>query len=125
MNEDRNNETDPKERRFLIIYLIITAAFLAVCALIYALTDINERNAYVDVTAIVSDDPIIPDSEKIDLNTATAEELTAINGVGEVMAGRIIAYRDKYGSFLSVDELTEVDGIGEKLLEKIRPYVKV
>ena len=124
-NNVKNDVTDRKERRFLFIYIIITVAFLAVCAAIYIMTDINEQTAYVDVTSIETNDSIIPDSEKIDLNQATVEDLKALNGIGEVTAGKILAYRDLYGSFLSVDELVNVDGIGENLLDKIRPYIYV
>lgn len=59
----------------------------------------------------------------LDLNTATAEDLTALPGIGEVLAGRIVAYREANGAFTSVDELLKVDGIGEKRVEAIRDYI--
>jgi competence protein ComEA len=61
----------------------------------------------------------------IDLNTATAEQLEAIPGIGPVLAQRIIEYRQTRGRFQSVDELLEVRGIGSKRLENMRPYVVV
>ena len=51
---------------------------------------------------------------KLNLNTATAEELMTLPGIGEVLAGRIVAYRAAHGSFSSIDELAQVEGIGEK-----------
>jgi competence protein ComEA len=61
----------------------------------------------------------------INLNTATAEQLEAIPGIGPVLAQRIIEYRQTHGRFQSVDELLEVRGIGAKRLENMRPYVAV
>jgi competence protein ComEA len=61
----------------------------------------------------------------IDLNSATAEQLEAIPGIGPVLAQRIIEYRQMRGRFQSVDELLEVRGIGPKRLESMRPYVTV
>ncbi|MCS7209475.1 MAG: ComEA family DNA-binding protein [Fimbriimonadales bacterium] len=61
----------------------------------------------------------------IDLNTATAEQLEAIPGIGPVLAQRIVEYRNTHGKFHSVDDLLEVQGIGPKRLENMRPYVTV
>ena len=54
----------------------------------------------------------------IDLNTAGAEELKTLSGVGDVLAGRIVAYREENGPFRRVEELTKVNGIGMKILEE-------
>jgi competence protein ComEA len=64
-------------------------------------------------------------TDLIDLNTATASELEALPGIGEVLSGRIVDYRNAHGPFRSVDDLTAVDGISEKLVDKIRPHVTV
>lgn len=61
----------------------------------------------------------------IDINSATAEELTALPGIGEVLAARIVAYRDEFGNFLSIEELADVRGIDEKKIETIRQYVTI
>lgn len=55
----------------------------------------------------------------INLNTATADELTMVKGIGDAKASRIIAYREEHGAFNSVEELKEVDGIGDTLYEQI------
>lgn len=59
----------------------------------------------------------------LNLNTATKEELMLINGIGEVTASKIVAYREEIGGFTSLDQLMDIDGIGEKKLAAWRPYL--
>ncbi|HYV02301.1 MAG TPA: ComEA family DNA-binding protein, partial [Actinomycetota bacterium] len=59
------------------------------------------------------------------INTATAQELDALPGVGEVIAQRIIEYRTANGPFGSIDDLLDVSGIGEVTLEDMRDLVTV
>jgi competence protein ComEA len=63
--------------------------------------------------------------EVLDLNTATAEQLDALPGVGPVTAAAIVAWRQHNGRFTSVDQLADVDGIGPARLDKLRPLVRV
>lgn len=62
---------------------------------------------------------------KINLNSATADQLTAVPGVGKTLAERIVAHRQKEGPFRSVQELMNVKGVGEKNLAKIQGYFVV
>jgi competence ComEA-like helix-hairpin-helix protein len=62
-------------------------------------------------------------SGQVPINTATAEQLDQLPGIGPALAKRIIDYRTEHGPFTSVDDLTNVRGIGPALMEKIRPYV--
>jgi competence ComEA-like helix-hairpin-helix protein len=59
-------------------------------------------------------------SEKININTASLEDLMSLRGVGRTLAGRIIDHRTQKGPFKSVEELKEVKGIGEKLFSGIK-----
>ncbi|MDR2908291.1 MAG: helix-hairpin-helix domain-containing protein [Oscillospiraceae bacterium] len=60
----------------------------------------------------------------LDLNAATFEELIFVPGIGEALAGRIIAYRNELGgAFSELGQLTEVSGIGVATLSKIAPYL--
>ncbi len=65
------------------------------------------------------------DVEKININTATAEELMHLNGVGAKYADRIIAYREKYGPFKTPEDIMQVSGIGQKTFEKNRKIIIV
>ncbi|MFA9461719.1 ComEA family DNA-binding protein [Thiohalorhabdus sp. Cl-TMA] len=64
-------------------------------------------------------------AEPVNLNQANSEELIALNGIGEVLAERIIAFREDNDGFDSVAQLAEVDGIGAKTLESMRDKVTV
>jgi competence protein ComEA len=61
----------------------------------------------------------------INVNTATATELEALSGIGEVLAAAIVDYRTDNGPFTSVDQLEDVSGIGPATLEEIRDQVTV
>lgn len=65
------------------------------------------------------------ESAPLDLNAATAEQLEALPGIGEVKAAAILAVRAERGGFRSVDELESVRGIGPALLARLRGELKV
>ena len=60
---------------------------------------------------------------KINLNSASAEELDALPRIGPKVAQRMVEYRTAHNGFKTVDELRNVKGIGPKVLEAIRPYL--
>lgn len=62
---------------------------------------------------------------RVDVNTATAEQLQGIKGIGPVMAQRIVEHRNRTGRFSSVDQLLDIPGIGPKKLDKLRPFLVV
>ena len=66
-----------------------------------------------------------PSPGLVSLNTATAQELEELPGIGEVLAARIVAYRDEHGPFLRVDQVVAVRGIGPATYERIRGLVTV
>lgn len=61
----------------------------------------------------------------LDINSATAEELTQLSGIGEHLAAAIFAYRTEHGRFLNIEELMNVSGIGEATFANIREHVYV
>jgi competence protein ComEA len=61
----------------------------------------------------------------ININTATQAELESLPGIGPVIAGRIIAYRNEHGPFTRIEEIENVSGIGPKTFEKIKDLIAV
>lgn len=97
--------------------------------------EVIDASAYHASIGISSADQTMPDAvnaqnapaaQTININTATAEELSDfLPGIGEVKARSIVDYREASGGFDSVDELLNVKGIGAKTLETLRPYCRV
>jgi competence protein ComEA len=65
------------------------------------------------------------DAGKINLNKATAVELSQLKGIGMKYAERIVEFRDKNGSFKQVEDLLKIQGIGPKILEKNKDRITV
>ena len=65
------------------------------------------------------------DVEKIDINTATAEQLSQLKGIGASHAAAIIAYREKNGPFQNPEDLVQVPRIGRKTFEKNKALIVV
>ena len=61
----------------------------------------------------------------IDLNQAGEKELTLLPGIGEVLAQRILDYREEHGGFSAVEELLNVEGIGKKRFEDIFDLITI
>ena len=62
---------------------------------------------------------------KVNINTATAEELASLSGIGKVKAEAIVAYRSTNGKFKTIEELNKVNGIGDKMIEKLKNDITV
>ena len=64
-------------------------------------------------------------SKKVNINTATQEELDTLPGIGPSIAAKIIDYREQNGKFNSIEEIKEVSGIGEAKYEKIKASITI
>jgi competence protein ComEA len=67
----------------------------------------------------------MPPGSKLDINTATAEQLEALPQIGPVMATRIVDYRAEHGPFRTIEGIMDVSGIGPKTFEAIRDLITV
>ncbi len=64
-------------------------------------------------------------SGKVNINTATAEQLTALKGVGDATAQKIVEYRQQNGSFKTIEDIKNVSGIGDKRYAAIKDSITV
>ena len=83
---------------------------------------------YVDSTIVNSSGQRVSKkvpSGPININRATLRQLDALDGIGPVIAGRIIEYRKKNGSFLTIDDLQKVSGIGAAKFAQIKSKVRI
>ncbi|MDD5887169.1 MAG: ComEA family DNA-binding protein [Oscillospiraceae bacterium] len=88
-------------------------------------SDAFPAESEADLTSYDEQEEPKNNSGRININTADAEELQQLPGIGEVKARRILEDRRENGRFSSPDDLTRVKGIGEKTLEKIRNQITV
>lgn len=105
------------------LVLLIGLALLGSAVLLYSIPEqsiavLGNRTIVLhDVKVLV---PTFVEPGKINVNTATIEELVRLPGIGEVFAARIIVYREEHGPFTTLDDLVAVSGIGPRTIENIR-----
>lgn len=109
------------------ILLILTAVFLCLMlALLFHARAGGAAGDYaVETERAAASSELTPDVTPVDINTAGAEELAALPGIGEKLAERIVKYREDNGDFACVEDLMNVSGIGEGKLDALRDYVSV
>lgn len=77
------------------------------------------------VASVLATALVVLAAEPVNINTADAQTLATLEGIGEKRAEAIIEYRSKHGPFVSIEDLIKVKGIGVKTLEKNRDSMTV
>ncbi len=97
-------------------YLLILIAIITICLCAMHDNFAIVRYEHIDTGAVgIKADT----SYGIDINTASKDDLMTISGIGEVIADRILEYREEIGGFKYMEELLEVEGIGESKYQSI------
>ncbi len=85
-----------------------------------------ETDAAVSDTETALEQGYIAPAAKININTASAEQLDEeLEGIGPTLAQRIVSYRDENGPFTDIEQLKNVSGIGDKRFEAIKDDITV
>lgn len=103
----------------------VVAAALALSFGYYAGRRVNRDEYAVVYSSSAREDVVRSMPELVDLNTADAEELAGLEGIGPALAERIIAYREENGPFEHASDVMNVPGIGEGIFAKIKDSVTV
>lgn len=105
-------------RHTLALFCILFACLLVVSVWYYPPLWSNNPPHQGTVSTITT-----VQNDRLNINTASAADLTALPGIGEKKAAAIVAWRNANGPFTEPEQLLQVDGIGEGILEKIRPHI--
>lgn len=121
-----------------VIFILISIIFILLCMSTVLGTLLNRSlsSEYIkqegsDATEPFGSGNLIISSEtefitdKININTASKDELKRLKGIGEAIAQNIIDYRDEYGKFDSIEEIINVKGIGKAKFEDIKDHITV
>ena len=112
------------------ILIIIALLLCAIVITSYVLINNEPKEVKVyqpnTTTAVLEQNAsaVVNNSNKININTASKEQLMSLSGVGEVLAQRIIDYRST-GDYVCIEDVKKVEGIGDKKFESIKDFITV
>jgi comEA protein len=118
-----------KQIRILICIAVLFCALMIGFHLFF----VQEPAATIVVTDLSSSETVssaasegaATNSTKININTATAEELETLPQIGATRAARIVEYRESYGPFQTIEEIKNVSGIGEVIFSELKDLIEV
>lgn len=97
-----------------IAFLFLLALILSSMALVATAAEQDSSSQQMQAT-----------SAKVDINSATVEQLQALPGIGPALAQRIVEHREMQGPFKSIEGIKAVKGVGEKKFESIQAMITV
>ena len=106
-----------------MLLLAVTLAFALLVTVIHVTAVTGPAQGRFTVTAQQRAEHPPQQETRIDINTADAETLQQLPGIGPTLAERIVAEREAGGPFADAADLTRVDGIGEKTAQALAPYI--
>ena len=106
-----------------IILLLLTAVFLLLVCCGYLMHRVGGTAPWYTVTPQKGAGAEEIAVEKININTADAELLQTLEGIGPVLAQRIVDWRAAGGVFETAEDLLKINGIGEQTLQQIREFI--
>ena len=110
----------------IVLYFLTALLILGIAVKLYQSRQ-NPLNLKIERANLLMDvadaDRIIRQVQTVRINTADAQDFMRLPGIGPVLAGRIVKYRNKNGRFASVEDLKKVKGIGIKKYEGIKQYL--
>ena len=105
-----------------VYLLVLTVLFcLGIAAIWYAAP--RAVTGDYQVTASTPEDGGTAAAAKVNINTASAEELDGLPGIGPVLAQRIVDEREANGPYTGAEDLTRVEGIGQAIVESIQDHI--
>ena len=115
-----SSNTSPTRKQLIVIFFLVTTLLIGTIIKVGM-----DRHWWLPETEIVSTLKPEDIKVKLDVNNAPWYELVLLPKLGEVKAKAIVTYREKYGSFKTLDELSRVKGLNASVIEAIRDYVKI
>ena len=104
-----------------IFLLLLTAMFVVLACSLYFIHRTGNGGYTVSVQKGSGAEEITV--QKVNINTADAQTLQTLEGIGPALAQRIIAWRAQGGVFETAEDLLKINGIGEKTLEQLREFI--
>ncbi len=119
ISQKPSSNFSPTRKQLIVIFFLCTTLFIGI--IIKIGMDYHWWLPETEIVSCLSPEDI---KVKLDINSAPWYELVLLPKLGESKAKEIVAYREKYGNFKSIDELSNIRGIGGSIIESIRNHVK-